>query len=199
MNLNPKWHVSKNNVNRVHYKDYGSHFTIVKLIKELLPSIDKHIVVVCIGTDRSTGDALGPIVGTNLSELDIPNTSVLGTLEHPVHAVNLEETLADINNQFDSPFVIGIDACLGKYKSIGMIGVSDGPVLPGAGVNKKLLPVGDMNITGIVNVSGYMEYFVLQNTRLNLVMEMAKVISDSLYLAISQHAKHRYLTRVRIK
>ena len=38
-----------------------------------------------------------------------------------------------------------------------------------------------MHITGIVNVSGFMEYFVLQNTRLHLIMEMAKTIAKGIY------------------
>ena len=37
---------------------------------------------------------------------------------------------------------------------------------------------------GIANVGGFMEYFVLQNTRLNLVMKMADIISQSLLVAI---------------
>ena len=56
-----------------------------------------------------------------------------------------------------------------------------GPVKPGAGVNKELPAVGDIHITGIVNVSGFMEYFVLQNTRLHLVMKMAKTIANGIH------------------
>ncbi|MNY42755.1 hypothetical protein D3C86_1776740 [compost metagenome] len=49
---------------------------------------------------------------------------------------------------------------------------------PGAGVNKQLPPVGDIHMTGIVNVGGFMEYFVLQNTRLSLVMQLGdKIVS----------------------
>ena len=40
---------------------------------------------------------------------------------------------------------------------------------PGAGVNKDLPPVGDLYITGVVNVGGFMDYLVLQNTRLYLI------------------------------
>ncbi|MNT94758.1 hypothetical protein D3C72_2365110 [compost metagenome] len=49
---------------------------------------------------------------------------------------------------------------------------------PGAGVGKDLPPVGDYNIVGIVNVSGFMEYFVLQNTRLSLVYQLKNEIVD---------------------
>jgi putative sporulation protein YyaC len=53
-------------------------------------------------------------------------------------------------------------------------------------VNKELPEVGELHITGIVNVAGFMEYFVLQNTRLGLVMKMADVIAASLVKASHQ-------------
>ncbi|WP_054025763.1 spore protease YyaC [Bacillus sp. FJAT-28004] len=148
------------------------------------------IVVVCVGTDRSTGDSLGPLIGTSLSKYRSPHFSLFGTLENPVHAMNLDDTLIEINRRFHKPFVIGIDACLGQVSSVGSIQVGVGPVRPGAGVNKDLPPVGDIHITGIVNVGGFMEYFVLQNTRLHLVMKMADIISLSLFTAIANNAHH---------
>jgi len=57
---------------------------------------------------------------------------------------------------------------------------------PGAGVKKELPVVGDIHITGVVNVGGFMEYFVLQNTRLHLVISMAEVIAKGIYLALFQ-------------
>jgi len=148
------------------------------------------IVVICIGTDRSTGDSLGPLVGTALSRFHSPLFHLYGTLEEPVHAVNLEETLASIQQKFSNPFIIGIDACLGHSTSVGCIQVVNGPLRPGAGVNKQLPPVGDIHLTGIVNVGGFMEYFVLQNTRLSLVMRLSDIIASSLYSALKQWHLH---------
>jgi putative sporulation protein YyaC len=157
------------------------------LAKELLDMFPPHtirpIVFVCIGTDRSTGDSLGPMVGTLLEEKGPNPFYVYGTLDDPIHAVNLEDKLKEIKQKHFYPFIIGIDACLGKLKSVGSIQLADGPVKPGAGVNKDLIPVGDIHLTGIVNVSGFMEFFVLQNTRLNLVLKMAKTISNGIYQA----------------
>ncbi|WP_042169826.1 spore protease YyaC [Paenibacillus gorillae] len=158
-------------------------------------SADRPIVIVCIGTDRSTGDSLGPIIGTSLAKYQSPHFSIYGTLEEPVHAMNLEDTLLHINRNFHKPFVIGIDACLGQVSSIGSIQVGMGPVRPGAGVNKELPPVGDIHITGIVNVGGFMEYFVLQNTRLHLVMKMADIITCSLFSAVVNSAPIHARTR----
>jgi len=147
---------------------------------------ERRIVIVCVGTDRSTGDSLGPLVGSSLSRVANPAFDLYGTLEEPVHAMNLSDTLLRILRSSKNPFVIAVDACLGQVSSVGCIQIGTGPVRPGAGVNKDLPPVGDMHMTGIVNVGGFMEYFVLQNTRLNLVIKMADIISESIRLAISR-------------
>ena len=144
------------------------------------------IVILCIGTDRSTGDSLGPLVGSRLKELDHPMIRVFGTLDQPVHAVNLEETLEVIRREYDQAYVIAVDACLGRTESIGFINLKAGPLQPGTGVNKTLPEVGDLHIVGIVNVGGFMEYLVLQNTRLSVVMKMAEIISSALIPELAQ-------------
>lgn len=147
----------------------------------------KSIVIFCIGTDRCTGDSLGPLTGHQLSKLRMfKKVSIYGTLENPIHAKNLEEYYELVNSTFISPFIIAVDASLGKAENIGNINIIDGPVYPGAGVNKKLQPVGDISLTGIVNTSGFMEFMVLQNTRLSVVMKMAEVISSSLYISLKR-------------
>ncbi|MFC5529582.1 spore protease YyaC [Cohnella yongneupensis] len=145
---------------------------------------DRRIIIVCVGTDRSTGDSLGPLVGTALAREGSNLFDLYGTLEEPVHAMNLGDTLLKILRSTRQPFVIAVDACLGQVSSVGCIQVGTGPVRPGAGVNKELPPVGDMHMTGIVNVGGFMEYFVLQNTRLNLVVKMSEIIAQSILKAI---------------
>ncbi|AFM02501.1 MULTISPECIES: spore protease YyaC [Desulfitobacterium] len=151
-----------------------------RLIEVLHSERHRPLVFLCIGTDRSTGDALGPITGTYLSQKALPKLSVLGTLEQPVHAANLSEYISHIQNSYYNPFIIAIDACLGKMDSVGNITLANGPLKPGAGVHKELPAVGEVHLTGIVNVGGFMEYMVLQNTRLGLVWRMAETMSDLL-------------------
>lgn len=134
-------------------------------------------VILCIGTDRSTGDALGPLIGTHLSRLNLPQLNIYGTLDEPVHATNLEDNIRFIEQGFINPFVIAVDACLGRLDSVGCITLANGPLKPGAGVHKHLPAVGEAHLTGVVNVGGFMEYMVLQNTRLNLVWRMSENIS----------------------
>jgi putative sporulation protein YyaC len=140
------------------------------------------VIVLCIGTDRSTGDCLGPLVGHKLSALS-RNEKILvyGTLDRPVHAKNLRESLEEIRRRYSDPFIIAVDASLGCMERIGHITIGEGPLRPGAGVRKNLPCVGDMHISGIVNFGGFMEYLVLQNTRLSLVMKMANIISSGIH------------------
>lgn len=146
------------------------------------------IVILCIGTDRSTGDALGPLTGSRLRSLHrYPH--VFGTLDDPVHATNLPAALRDIGVAFVNPYIVAVDACLGHLESVGCVTVGRGPLRPGAAVNKELPPVGDAFITGIVNVGGFMEHLVLQSTRLNLVVKMADAIAGGLASGLDEIEK----------
>jgi putative sporulation protein YyaC len=161
-----------------------------KLYRVALSLWDDHhdqLVLVAVGTDRSTGDALGPLVGSAL--LNHSNTGkfqVLGTLEEPVHATNLRQTLEFVTQRWDKPFIVALDACLGRPEHVGSVTVGPGPLQPGTGVRKSLPEVGDMHIKGTVNIGGFMEYFVLQNTRLSLVVNMADVIAEAAATALAR-------------
>ncbi len=172
---------------QVAYTDPAASTRITRRLSRYVNGLhpDRRIVAVCLGTDRSTGDSLGPLSGTALSKYRCSSFDLYGTLENPVHAMNLDDTLEQLYRTFDDPFVIAIDACLGNAASIGTIHLGEGPLRPGAGVNKTLTPVGDIYISGVVNVGGLMGYHVLQNTRLHLVMGMANLIARSLFVAIS--------------
>ncbi|WP_164670552.1 spore protease YyaC [Virgibacillus doumboii] len=141
------------------------------------PNVPREYAVVCIGTDRSTGDALGPLTGTFLSEKRPKHISVYGTLDDPVHATNLKEYIKLINVQHKKPYIIAVDASLGKATSVGSIISDIGSLKPGAALNKELPSIGDIHITGVVNISGFMEYSILQNTRLSQVVDMAKSVA----------------------
>lgn len=163
------------------------------LDRVLLSLPSRRVAVVCVGTDRSTGDAFGPIVGTKLKNaLRWPWVDVFGTLDEPVHAVNLAATLHEIEaTQREAPFVLAVDACLGKFDHVGQIILEPGPLRPGAGVKKSLPAFGDYILTGVVNVSGFMEYFVLQNTRLGIVMRMSDVVVEALLSSLRKLALRR--------
>lgn len=157
---------------------------LYQTISNCKTEIYSDIVFVCIGSDRSTGDSLGPIIGHKLREMNYSNVHVFGNLENPVHAKNLCETTELIVEKFKMPFIIAIDASLGRVEHVGHITVAKGSLKPGSAVNKDLQPVGDMHITGIVNFSGFMDFLTLQNTRLCTVMKIADIISSGIRYTI---------------
>jgi len=156
------------------------------LFTEIQPIIKqgRPIIVLCIGTDRSTGDSLGPLVGDKLKCLVRNKISLYGNLEFPVHAKNINDVLIDINTIYDNPFIIAVDACLGSLQNVGKVIVESKPLHPGSAMDKNLPSVGDISITGVVNISGSMEFMVLQNTRLYTVMYLAESISKGIYHCI---------------
>ena len=159
---------------------------LLSLYNRALHAVE-NILVLCIGTDRSTGDSLGPLIGSNLKKYPTP-FRVRGCLDEPVHAANLAAVLDEINKN-PPQWTVAIDASLGSIEGVGTVNIGLGSLQPGAGVNKNLPQVGDAYITGVVNVGGFMEYFVLQNTRLSVVIKMAEVITAGLLAAFSPSIK----------
>lgn len=155
-----------------------------------LPHHNHELVIVCIGTDRATGDSLGPLVGYKLKNLTYDKVTLYGTLDTPVHAKNLEETLSEIVEKHKDALVIAIDACLGATQNVGCLSLGEGAIKPGAGVKKELPPVGHIHITGIVNFSSLMNMVILQNTRLSLVMKMADTIASGMKYCLWRYYNH---------
>lgn len=162
-------------------------FMLAALLSSLLPlGGNQPLIFLGIGSDRSTGDCLGPLVGSALEEQVSSEMVIMGTLKKPVHALNLEEKVKTIKDRYSSPFILAVDAALGRSENVGQITVGKGPLLPGLAVNKKLPSVGDLHITGTVNVSGCLEFLVLQNTRLFLVMNLAQTITTGIHMALKK-------------
>jgi putative sporulation protein YyaC len=158
------------------YKNPLAYYEIAHFLKDY---INSNTIIVCIGTDRCIGDCLGPLTGTILKSRNFP-LSVYGTISDPIHALNLDKKLNNIKSTSPKSIIIGIDACLGSSDSIGEIQIRDYPIHPGKGVGKTLPNVGDYSIIGIVDSCENNEIFTNRNIRLNLILEMAKVICDSL-------------------
>lgn len=154
------------------------------LLKDNLSPSD-HLIFLCIGSDRATGDSLGPLIGYKLAQHSHRNYSVYGTLEDPVHAKNLTTVLELIHCRHKNPYIIAIDASLGKQAHVGYYTLGMGSLKPGAGVGKELVAVGDLFITGIVNLSGLLDKMLLQTTRLHTVMSLADRIHGGIRYGLS--------------
>lgn len=173
-------------MNTIHYynaEDYSSSVQFGQAFYTLLQerlAPNQTLIFLCIGSDRATGDSLGPLIGYKLEQHPNQNYIVYGTLEEPVHAKNLTAVVEEIHSRHKNPYIIAIDASLGKQAHIGYYTLGIGSLKPGAGVGKELIAVGDVFITGIVNLSGLLDRMLLQTTRLHTVMSLA----DRIYLGI---------------
>ncbi|MEK4630489.1 MAG: spore protease YyaC [Solibacillus sp.] len=175
----------QNNV--FHYEHPSTVWDLSESFLNHIPFDHDELVFCCIGTDRSTGDALGPIIGSQLHHTFSFPFRIFGTLETPLHALNIIDRYEELKREYQNPFVVAIDACLGEANTIGSILIQEGPLYPGKAVKKQLPPIGNLSIKGIVNVGGFMEASVLQNTRLHVTYSMSDKIVRALMLAWQRH------------
>ncbi len=143
---------------------------------------DESLILLCIGTDKITGDCLGPLVGTKLTKQRFP-FPVYGTLEHPVHAVNFLPVLHDLHRKYPRPFLLAIDASMGTANAIGSVSLSSDPLYPGSGVCRPLPPVGDLSLTGIIGEASPSGEADLPYVRLYTVNLLADFITGALLAA----------------
>jgi putative sporulation protein YyaC len=170
--------------------DYKKRENYTEMVNKLKEIITKDTLICCIGTDRCIGDLIGGLVGTILQENNFP-LKVFGTVEFPMHALNLEKRFAEIKELYPTHQIIAIDACLGDKEDIGQIQYRDIPIHPGKGVGKSLPKVGDYSLIGIVDSSDDCELFTNRSIRLDLVYGMSKVISEALFEAVTVLHKKR--------
>lgn len=141
-------------------------------------------VILCIGTDRVTGDSLGPLTGSFLAAYGghryLP---IYGTLETPVHALNLREVSRQIKKKHPHKLILAVDASLGKKNHLGYLTLGQGSLKPGAGVEKDLISIGDLFLTGIVTADTPEAQLALQNARLSSVTHMACCIAQGILYA----------------
>ena len=112
------------------------------------------------------------------------DVTVIGTLEHPVHAVNLDRTIEEMEEHYPDAIIVAVDAAVGRWDHVGLVTLEKGPLRPGLGVRKELTAVGDISITGIVGGAESGDPLFLQSIRLSQVMRLADCISRSICLGL---------------
>ncbi len=171
---------------KINYYQPNDFYALSRFQTDFLKHLQKKckknqpLVLICIGSDRATGDCLGPLVGQSL--MDFPVYSVYGTLQFPVHAKNLDKTMELIYKFHKNPFIIAIDSCLGYADHVGYITLSSMPLCPGRGVSKHLPPIGDISITGIVDRFSESSHETIQTTRLQTVFYLASFIAKGIQI-----------------
>ena len=85
--------------------------------------------------------------------------------------------------------MIAVDAAVGAEGDVGLLKLSDKPLFPGAGANKRLGAIGDISVMGIVSEKSLANYGLLNTTRLNLVYTMSEIVSDAIANVLYQRVK----------
>lgn len=171
------------------YDEFVSNFTNkIYNLKIDVPFSD--YIFLCVGSDKVTGDAFGPLVGKNLEELlqnYYNNIHIMGTLEEPIHANNLKKGIEKIKQNYKNPCIIAIDSALSKEADIGKIFITNKEMKLAEGIGKNSIDIGHISIKGVVAKNHRMSkqnFYELQNTSLNLVMKLADITSKGIYEVI---------------
>ena len=110
----------------------------------------RETVVICIGSDRVSGDMLGPLVGSSLREEYHVPCPVYGWVGASVNGVNLEEYLSMIRSRHAGSRVIAVDAALGKKKDVGCVRLKKGGIRAGGALERQGERIGDLGVVGVV-------------------------------------------------
>lgn len=150
-------------------------------LKKTLPAANFSPVILCIGSDLSVGDSLGPVTGTKLKEkLTGLSCFVYGTLAKPITAHEVKYMNEFLKQTHPDCPVIAVDAAVGLSGDIGLIKIARRAIKPGSGANKKLSKVGDVSVMGIVAERSVFNYSLFSATRLNIIYKMAEIISEGI-------------------
>ena len=97
---------------RVHYAHpFAAEMIAAEVSAQLAAFPRKAPVIICIGTDRSTGDSLGPLVGSQLNAAFRGELPVYGTLDEPSMP---QFAGASAREQVHPDVVLAVDACQGR-------------------------------------------------------------------------------------
>lgn len=164
---------------KVHYSEQEAENRLSDIIQLHLAASSSDPVIICIGSDRHILDCFGPLVGTMIiKNSELP---VYGTLDDPLHAKNLIKNIKNIKRIFPDRFIVAIDAAISSTEDIGTIQLSEGSIIPGKALNKNLPPVGDLSITGVVDMRSNLRISPgSQRQSFTPVYHMAEVISSAI-------------------
>ncbi len=155
------------------YAKYGIADGLNKFFDGFIP------VIICIGTDASIGDSLGPIVGSRLIK-NTKNLFVYGTLNAPMTAREISSIKNFVKEVHPLAKTLVIDAAVGNEEDVGVMKVIDEGIMPGLGADKNLPMLGDVSIMGIVAKKSKNNNAFINLTRLSFVYKMAEIIADGI-------------------
>jgi len=145
-------------------------------------------VVICIGSDRVSGDMLGPLVGSSLREEYHLPCPVYGAVGESVNGVNLEEYLEMVRRRHEGCPIIAVDAALGKEEDVGRIRLKKGGIQAGGALERRGDRIGDVGIVGVVATEKSPDevYGTLLAVPYRMVEALAAAIAHMIHVALSE-------------
>lgn len=108
------------------------------------------IIFLCIGSSRIIGDAIGPIVGSNLKYIENNYIHIYGSIEKNLNFNNAKEIIENINFKYKNPCIITIDSALSNKYDFGNIILEKGFMKIGKALEKNLCIYSNLNIKCVV-------------------------------------------------
>ena len=150
--------------------------------------LEKELCFLCVGTDKVVGDAIGPLVGSNLKKYinknNIKNINVIGNLDNPLINNNIE------NLKNTKGIKILIDSAISNsYKAGEIIVEEKSNKLVSAFFNEKNINY-DISIKAIVAENSFnntLNLIRLQNVSVKTVIKMSEKITKEMCKVIDKN------------
>lgn len=150
--------------------------------------LEKELCFLCVGTDKVVGDAIGPLVGSNLKKYinknNIKNINIIGNLDNPLINKNIE------NFKKIKGIKILIDSAISNSYKVGEIIVEEkSNKLVSAFFNEKNINY-DISIKAIVAENSFnntLNLIRLQNVSVKTVIKMSEKITKEMRKVIDKN------------
>lgn len=164
---------------------------IEELYNELIKIITPDTVFACIGAVKTTSyiDSIGSQVGDRLTKAGLPY--VYGTTKKPYNGLTACGIGAKINRIHHNQVIVAIDCCISYTdEKLYKIGITNGGIKPGAGMNKKLPIIGDYAIKAFMlreyNTDLIMNSKLMTSGKCDFYVQETNKIVDIISTAIIQ-------------
>ena len=150
--------------------------------------LEKELCFFCVGTDKVVGDAIGPLVGSNLKKYintnNMKNINVIGNLDNPLINNNIE------NFKNIKGIKILIDSAISNSYKVGEIIVEEkSNKLISAFFNEKNINC-DISIKAVVAENSFndiLNFIRLQNVSIKTVIKMSEKITKEMCKVIDKN------------
>ncbi len=155
---------------------------------EKLNNTFSHIIFLCIGTEKIIGDSVGPIIGSNIKNLENEYIKVYGICGKNLDFSNAKNIIEKVYKKYSNPFIITIDAALSKEKRTGEIYIGEGFMKIGTALEKSITFYSNINIKCVVgkynSLNQKENINILNNVVKERVYSLAEIVSQGIKIIL---------------